>query len=93
MGRVSNAKETLMNAVLELIWQGSYGSTTIDQICEKAGVKFGVNFHNRPDDNELPLGVRSTAIRWSSKDGQRERFCVPSCVNWRSMRSRRSSRF
>lgn len=41
MGRVSDAKERLMNAVLELIWQGSYGSTTIDQICDKAEVKKG----------------------------------------------------
>ena len=39
MGRVSDAKERLMDAVLELIWSGSYGSTTIDHICDKAGVK------------------------------------------------------
>jgi TetR/AcrR family transcriptional repressor of nem operon len=30
-----------MKAVMELIWTGSYGSTTIDQICDKAGVKKG----------------------------------------------------
>jgi TetR/AcrR family transcriptional repressor of nem operon len=30
-----------MKAVSELIWTGSYGNTTIDQICEKAGVKKG----------------------------------------------------
>lgn len=30
-----------MDAVLELLWTGSYGSTTIDLICEKAGVKKG----------------------------------------------------
>lgn len=41
MGRVSDAKERLMKAVLELIWKGSYGTTTIDQICAKAGVKKG----------------------------------------------------
>jgi TetR/AcrR family transcriptional regulator, transcriptional repressor for nem operon len=41
MGRVSDAKERLMDAVLELIWSGSYGSTTIDLICDKAGVKKG----------------------------------------------------
>jgi len=41
MGRVSDAKVRLMEAVRELIWTGSYGSTTIDQICEKAGVKKG----------------------------------------------------
>lgn len=41
MGRVSDAKERLMKAVRELIWTGSYGSTTIDHICQKAGVKKG----------------------------------------------------
>ena len=41
MGRVSDAKERLMEAVKELIWTGSYGTTTIDQICDKAGVKRG----------------------------------------------------
>lgn len=41
MGRVSDAKSRLMDAVLELLWTGSYGSTTIDHICERAGVKKG----------------------------------------------------
>src|SRR5436190_12686793 len=41
MGRVSDARARLMEAVKELVWTGSYGSTTIDQICEKAGVKKG----------------------------------------------------
>ena len=41
MGRVSDAREKLMEAIGELLWVGSYGSTTIDQICEKAGVKKG----------------------------------------------------
>lgn len=41
MGRVSDAKQRLMAAIAELIWTGSYGTTTIDHICEKAGVKKG----------------------------------------------------
>ena len=41
MGRASDARERLMKAVRELIWTGSHGSTTIDQICDKAGVKKG----------------------------------------------------
>jgi TetR/AcrR family transcriptional repressor of nem operon len=41
MGRVSDARERLMQAVSELIYRGSYGSTTIDQICDAAGVKKG----------------------------------------------------
>ncbi len=30
-----------MDAVLELVWTGSYGTTTIDDICERSGVKKG----------------------------------------------------
>jgi TetR/AcrR family transcriptional repressor of nem operon len=41
MGRVSDARQKLMSAILDLIWAGSYGNTTIDQICERAGVKKG----------------------------------------------------
>jgi TetR/AcrR family transcriptional repressor of nem operon len=53
MGRVSDAKERLMDAVLELIWSGSYGSTTIDQICEKAGVKKGSFYYFFDSKSEL----------------------------------------
>ncbi|HSI09642.1 MAG: TetR/AcrR family transcriptional regulator [Rariglobus sp.] len=41
MGRTSNAKELLLDAALDLIWERSYGVVTIDAICEKAGVKKG----------------------------------------------------
>src|ERR1700709_1952371 len=45
MPRVSDAKEKLMEAVLELIWESSYGATSVDDICEKAGVKKGSFYH------------------------------------------------
>jgi TetR/AcrR family transcriptional repressor of nem operon len=63
MGRVSDAKERLMEAVQELIWTGSYGSTTIDQICEKAGVKKGsfyYFFHSKAD-----LAIAAIDEKWS----------------------------
>lgn len=41
MGRPSDAKQRLLEAALDLIWERSYGSVTIDAICEKAGVKKG----------------------------------------------------
>ena len=41
MGRTSDAKERLMNVIVELMWTGSYGTTTIDDICQKAQVKRG----------------------------------------------------
>lgn len=45
MGRVSDAKERLIESVLELIWTGSYGSTSVEHICERAGVKKGSFYH------------------------------------------------
>lgn len=45
MGRTSDAKERLMEAVAELFWTLSYDRTTIDQICEKAGVRKGTFYY------------------------------------------------
>jgi len=55
MGRVSNAKQRLMEAVRELIWTGSYGSTTIDLICEKARVKKGSFYYFYESKADLAL--------------------------------------
>jgi TetR/AcrR family transcriptional regulator, transcriptional repressor for nem operon len=41
MGRTSDADQKLMDASLELMWEESYGSVTIDEICKRAGVKTG----------------------------------------------------
>src|SRR5205809_7310717 len=60
MGRVSDAKEKLMGAIKELIWTGSYGTTTIDHICDKAGVKKGsfyYFFKSKADLAEAALEV------------------------------------
>src|SRR6266404_7247315 len=65
MGRASDAKERLMDAVLELIWTGSYGSTTIDQICEKAGVKKGSFYYFF--DSKADLSVAAIDAGWQSK--------------------------
>ncbi len=62
MGRVSDAKERLMEAVAELIWKGSYGSTTIDQICEKAGVKKGSFYYFF--ESKADLAVASLDEKW-----------------------------
>lgn len=45
MGRTSDAKERLVDAIIELIWSGNYGGTSVDQICERAGVKKGSFYH------------------------------------------------
>ncbi len=65
MGRVSDAKERLMEAVRELIWTGSYGSTTIDQICDKAGVKKGSFYYFF--DSKADLAVTALDEEWGRR--------------------------
>lgn len=55
MGRTSDARERLLEAVIELIWAGSYGSTSVDHICERAGVKKGSFYHFFESKTDLAL--------------------------------------
>lgn len=57
MGRVSNAKEHLIDSVLELIWTGSYGSTSVEHICERAAVKKGSFYHFFESKTALALAA------------------------------------
>ncbi|MGA2246479.1 MAG: TetR/AcrR family transcriptional regulator [Verrucomicrobiota bacterium] len=57
-----------MDAVLELIWTGSYGTTTIDHICEKAGVKKGSFYHFF--DSKAVLAVAALETSWQSTRGE-----------------------
>lgn len=65
MGRVSDAKDRLMKAVAELIWTGSYGSTTIDQICERAGVKKGSFYYFF--DSKADLAAAALDAEWERR--------------------------
>ncbi len=41
MSRKSTAKERLTDAALDMIWEHSYGATSVDSICERADVRKG----------------------------------------------------
>lgn len=45
MPRVSDAKQKLTDAARDLIWENSYGATSVDDICTRAGVKKGSFYH------------------------------------------------
>lgn len=62
MGRVSDNRNKLMDAVLELIWTGSYGSTTIDQICDKAEVRKGSFYYYF--DSKADLALAAIEAQW-----------------------------
>jgi TetR/AcrR family transcriptional repressor of nem operon len=57
MGRTSDADERLKNAALDLIWEGSYGSVTIDDICKRAGVKKGSFYYFFQSKAELAVAA------------------------------------
>jgi len=75
MGRVSDAKERLMEAVGELIWTGSYGSTTIDDICEKAGVKKGSFYYFF--DSKADLALTAIDENWKQRRAELDSFFSP----------------
>ncbi len=75
MGRVSDAKDRLMKAVLELIWTGSYGSTTIDLICEKACVKKGSFYHFF--QSKADLAVAALDADWEARRPQYDALFSP----------------
>src|SRR3954451_16850535 len=57
MGRVSDAKQRLLQATIELIWQNSYGAVTVDSICERAGVKKGSFYYFFPSKTDLVVAA------------------------------------
>lgn len=76
MGRVSNAKKRLMDAVLELIWTGSYGSTTIDDICEKADVQKGSFYYFF--DSKADVAVAALDAAFTEKRPELDALFSPS---------------
>jgi TetR/AcrR family transcriptional regulator, transcriptional repressor for nem operon len=57
MGRTSDAKERLMTAALDLIWEESYGGVTIDDICKRADVRKGSFYYFFPGKAELAVAA------------------------------------
>lgn len=53
MGRVSDAKDRLLDAAIKLIWRSSFAAVSVEDICHEAGVKKGSFYHFYPGKNEL----------------------------------------
>jgi TetR/AcrR family transcriptional repressor of nem operon len=85
MGRVSDAKQRLMEAVRELIWAGSYGSTTIDQICEKAGVKKGSFYYFF--DSKADLALTAIEGEWKIRRAELDSIFSPTVPPLERIRS------
>jgi TetR/AcrR family transcriptional repressor of nem operon len=64
MGRKSTAKIQLLDAMVHLMWERSYGSLTIDVICEKAEVKKGSFYYFFA--SKLELGIAAMDHIWTN---------------------------
>jgi TetR/AcrR family transcriptional repressor of nem operon len=75
MPRVSDAKERLMEAVCDLIWEHSYGTTSVDLICARAKVKKGSFYHFF--ESKADLAVAAIEAGWQSKKAQLDQIFSP----------------
>lgn len=75
MGRVSDAKQRLLDATIELIWLHSYGAVTVDNICERAGVKKGSFYYFFPSKTDLV--VAALDAHWQTVKTQFDRIFAP----------------
>jgi TetR/AcrR family transcriptional regulator, transcriptional repressor for nem operon len=71
MGRVSDAKEKLLQVAFDLIHEHSYGSVSVDQICKRAKVNKGSFYYFYKSKTELVAAAYEE--RWQLKESDFER--------------------
>lgn len=54
---MSETKEKLLNTAIDLIWEQSYGSVSVDDICKTSGVKKGSFYHFFPSKSDLAVAA------------------------------------
>src|ERR1700677_948756 len=57
MGRTSDARERLLLVAFDLIWQQSYGSVSVEDICDRAKVKKGSFYYFFPSKSDLAVAA------------------------------------
>ncbi len=72
MGRVSDAKEKLLQVAFDLIWTSSYGSVSVDHICERAGVKKGSFYYFFP--SKADLAIAAYEADWAKKQPELDKI-------------------
>ena len=72
MGRASGVKERLLEVAFDLIWDHSYGSVSVDQICLRAEVNKGSFYHYFPSKSDL--AVAAYEEHWREKQPELDRI-------------------
>ena len=76
MPRESDAKERLLKTASDLIWESSYGSVGVEQICVRAGVQKGSFYHFFASKSEL--AIAAAEAHWEKNRADKERVFAES---------------
>ena len=68
-------KERLTDAAMELIWENSYGSTSVDAICERAGAKKGSFYYFFK--SKSVLAAAALEADWNKKRAEMDAIFSP----------------
>jgi TetR/AcrR family transcriptional regulator, transcriptional repressor for nem operon len=68
-------KERLTNAAMDLVWENSYGATSVDAICERAGAKKGSFYYFFKSKSEL--AAAALEADWNKKRTQMDAIFSP----------------
>lgn len=66
MKATCETKEKLLGTMIALIWESSYGSVSVDDICRRAGVKKGSFYHFFP--SKADLAVAAMEHHWQERE-------------------------
>jgi TetR/AcrR family transcriptional repressor of nem operon len=75
MPRVSDMKDRLMEAAMELMWQNSYGTASVDAICDRAGAKKGSFYYFFKSKSEL--AAAALEADWNKKKAEMDSIFSP----------------
>jgi len=75
MPRVSDMKERLMEAAMDLMWQNSYGAASVEAICERAGAKKGSFYYFFKSKSEL--AAAALEADWKKKKAEMDSIFSP----------------
>ncbi len=72
MKKTSETKEKLLQVAFDLIWDSSYGSVSVDDICKRAGINKGSFYHFFP--SKADLAVEAYEEHWKEKRPELDRI-------------------
>ncbi len=64
MKKTCNTREKLLEVAFDMIWDSSYGSVSVEDICQRAGVNKGSFYHFFPTKSDL--AVEAYRDRWET---------------------------